>query len=149
MPQTEEASKSFYDKILPKLKGKKFPRPLYVIHEHHATRLHWDLRLEFDGVLESWALPKEPPAEEGVKRLAVQVEPHPLLYGLWEGTIPKGNYAGGVVQIWDTGTFETLERSENKIVVNLKGKKLKGKYILVKASFSGSKSNWLFFKSSE
>ncbi len=147
MSLDENAGRSFYDQILPKLAGRKFPRPLYMVHEHHATRLHWDLRLEFDGVLESWALPKEPPNVEGVKRLAVRVEPHPLLYGLWEGTIPKGNYGAGTVKIWDTGTFDTLERSEKKIVVNLKGRRLKGRYVLIKTSFGGSKNNWLFFKS--
>ncbi len=147
MSLDENAGRSFYDQILPKLAGRKFPRPLYMVHEHHATRLHWDLRLEFDGVLESWALPKEPPNAEGVKRLAVRVEPHPLLYGLWEGTIPKGNYGAGTVKIWDTGTFDTLERSEKKIVVNLKGRKLKGRYVLIKTSFGDSKNNWLFFKS--
>ncbi len=147
MAQNEEVSKNFYDEILPKLSGRKFSRPLYMVHEHNATRLHWDLRLEFDGVLESWALPKEPSLVKGVKRLAIHVEPHPLLYGLWEGTIPKGNYGAGTVKIWDTGTFDTLERSEKKIVVNIKGKKLKGQYVLIKISFVGSNDNWLFFKS--
>ncbi len=145
MPYDEEVGKSFYDQILPKLEGKKFPRPLYMIHEHHARKLHWDLRLEFNGVLESWALPKEPPTEPGVKRLAVHVEPHPLLYGLWEGTIPEGYYGAGVVKIWDTGTFDTLEKSEKKIVINIKGKKLEGKYVLLKLAGS-AKDNWLFFK---
>lgn len=141
-----EASKSFYDSILPKLEGKKFPRPLYMIHEHRARRLHWDLRLEFDGVLESWALPKEPLTEEGVERLAVHVEPHPLLYGLWEGKIPEGSYGAGIVKIWDTGTFEVLKKTEKTIIVNLKGKRLRERYALVKASFGGSGDNWLFFK---
>ncbi len=146
---SEEIGKTFYDEILPKLKDKKFPRPLYMIHRHESRKLHFDLRLEFKGVLESWAIPKEPPKEPGIKRLAILVEPHPLLYGLWHGRIPPGNYGAGTVKIWDTGTFETIEITDNAIVVNLKGKKLKGQYILVKTTFRGSKNSWLFFKKKE
>src|SRR3972149_4117880 len=110
----------------------------FVIHKHHASHLHWDLRLEMDGVLKSWAVPKEPPTTKEVKRLAVQVEDHPLEYASFEGTIPEGNYGAGKVEIWDNGKYVLLEKTSNKILFNLKGKKLTGNYILIKTSY-GSK----------
>lgn len=116
---------------------------IMVVHRHSATHLHWDLRLEFHGVLRSWAVPKEPPLESGVKRLAVQVEDHPLDYASFEGTIPEGQYGAGRVEIWDRGTFETSEETEDKIVVNIKGRKLKGNYCLIRMKRT---KNWLFFK---
>ncbi len=115
----------------------------YVIHKHAATHLHYDLRLEMDGVLKSWAVPKTPPTEPGVRRLAVQVEDHPLEYGSFEGTIPEGQYGAGTVEIWDRGTFTLLERTEDKLTVGIHGQKLKGVYFLVR--FKDMK-NWLFFK---
>ena len=119
--------------------------PRFVIQEHKATHLHWDFRLELDKVLKSWAVPKEPPKEERVKRLAVQVEDHDLDYISFEGTIPKGMYGAGTVKIWDKGTFKLIERTDNKIEFELKGKKLKGIYELVKFDKAGPKS-WLFFR---
>jgi len=110
--------------------------PKFVVQEHHATRLHWDFRLEKDGVLKSWAVPKGPPLEEGIKRLAMAVPDHPLDYGNFEGTIPEGDYGAGV-KIWDQGTYEVQEEIEQgkqkKKVLKfiLKGKKLKGLYTLV------------------
>lgn len=118
---------------------------IFVIHEHHATHLHWDLRLEMDGVLKSWAVPKSPPESKGTKRLAIQVEDHPLEYANFHGTIPEGNYGAGEVKIWDKGNYELLKKYPDKIILEFHGKKLKGKYCLVKTTFRNKKS-WLFFK---
>ncbi len=120
---------------------------LYMIHEHHASHLHWDLRLEEDGVLKSWAVPKEPPTKAGTKRLAVQVEDHPLAYAKFHGTIPEGNYGAGKVEIWDKGTYEVLEKNPKSLKIKIHGKKLNGDYVLVKTHY-GSKpeKSWLFFK---
>ena len=117
----------------------------FVVHEHHASHLHWDLRLEMDGVLRSWAVPKEPPEKTGIKRLAVQVEDHPLSYAKFHGTIPEGNYGAGGVKIWDKGTYKLIEKNSKKIIIEIKGKKLKGKYCLIKTNY-GNKKSWLFFK---
>jgi DNA ligase D-like protein (predicted 3'-phosphoesterase) len=116
---------------------------IYVIQKHAATNLHYDLRLEMDGVLKSWAVPKEPPVEFGVRRLAVQVEDHPIAYATFEGTIPKGEYGAGTVEIWDKGTFKMLDRKEDKLVLEIKGEKLRGQFVLVRFK---DKKNWLFFK---
>jgi DNA ligase D-like protein (predicted 3'-phosphoesterase) len=118
---------------------------IYVVHEHHAKNLHWDLRLEMDGALKSWAVPKEPPIAKGTKRLAIQVEDHPLDYADFHGTIPEGNYGAGEVKIWDKGDYKILKKYPKKIIIEIHGKKLKGKYCLVKANFHNQKS-WLFFK---
>ncbi len=115
----------------------------FVIQYHQATRLHYDFRLEMDGVLKSWAVPKEPPTESGVKRLAVQVEDHELSYMDFEGTIPEGMYGAGKVEIWDKGVYTLEHRSKDKIVFTLQGEKLSGDYVLVR--FKGDK-NWLLFK---
>jgi len=124
---------------------KKNKSQIYMIHEHHASHLHWDLRLEMDGVLKSWAVPKQPPKVKGEKRLAIQVEDHPLAYAKFHGIIPEGNYGAGKVIIWDNGDYELLKKYPNKIILELHGKKLKGKYCLVKTTFRNKKS-WLFFK---
>lgn len=116
---------------------------IFVIHEHHASHLHWDLRLEMDGVLKSWAVPKEPPLVEGIKRLAIQVEDHPLEYASFEGTIPEGSYGAGKVTIFDKGEFFLKEKTDKKIEFELKGKKLNGKYVLIKFK---EEKQWLFFK---
>jgi len=125
------------------------PRPVYAIQEHHARNLHWDLRLEFDGVLKSWAIPKEPPAGEGVKRLAVATEDHPLAYASFEGNIPKGEYGAGEVKVWDKGTFNVLEQGKGKYVMDIKGEKLSGPYVLIQTRMAGNPRNWLFFRKKE
>jgi len=121
--------------------------PIFVIQKHRARNLHWDFRLEMDGALKSWAVPKEPPSEAGLKRLAVQVEDHELDYADFEGEIPEGEYGAGTVEIWDKGTYELLSRKENKIVVELHGERLKGKYMLMQ--FGKEKKNWLFFRAKD
>ena len=127
----EEITASFCQQIIEKFDKKDLARPVDVIQEHHAKKLHWDLRFEIDNTLKSWALPKIPPEKEGERRLAVQVEDHPLEYALFEGEIPEGNYGAGQVTIWDRGTFVMMEREGKKLVVDVKGEKLKGKYCLL------------------
>jgi len=117
----------------------------YLIHKHAASHLHWDLRLEMGGVLKSWAIPKEPPTEARTKRLAVQVEDHPIEYAEFSGTIPEGHYGAGTVEIWDKGTYVPVSTADDKLVVNINGERLKGKYVLVKTKF-GKGNNWIFFK---
>jgi len=119
--------------------------PIFVVHKHQATRLHWDLRLEMDGVLKSWAVPKEPPRKISVKRLAIQVDDHPLDYADFEGEIPENEYGAGTVEIWDKGEYNLIERETNSLKFELLGKKLKGIYILYKFPKAGDKV-WLFFK---
>jgi DNA ligase D-like protein (predicted 3'-phosphoesterase) len=131
---------------IPKVKKRSKGSPIYVIQKHWATRLHHDLRLEFEGVLKSWAVPKDPLEANKRRLLAVQVEDHPLDYANFEGLIPEGQYGAGKVKIWDKGTFELINKKENKIIFKINGKKLKGNYVLVK--FKPPK-NWLFFKKKE
>lgn len=118
---------------------------IFVVQKHRATHLHYDFRLQVGRVLKSWAIPKEPSTKPGTKRLAVQVEDHALSYVRFQGTIPKGHYGAGTVKIWDRGTYKTLTRTKNKIDFVLKGKRLKGRYFLVKFPKAGAKS-WLLFK---
>jgi len=117
----------------------------FVIHEHHATRLHWDLRLEIKKTLKSWALPKKPPLKSGIKRLAIAVEDHSIEYIDFEGEIPEGQYGAGSVKIWDKGSYTLLENVENSLKLKFFGKKLKGIYILFKFPKLGDNA-WLFFK---
>lgn len=120
---------------------------IFVIHKHWASNLHWDLRLEMEGVLKSWAVPKEPPVKKGIKRLAISVEDHPLDYADFKGIIPKGNYGAGKVEIWDNGTYELLKKTEKEIEINFFGKKIKGKYVLIKIPYGNKpKKSWLWFK---
>jgi len=116
---------------------------------HDATRLHWDLRLEMDGVLRSWAVPKGPSANPADKRLAVKVEDHPLEYGDFEGVIPEGNYGAGTVVVWDRGIWEPLEDpyeglEKGKLLFNLKGYKLHGRWTLIK--LKKTEKEWLLIK---
>ncbi|MBA4021772.1 MAG: ATP-dependent DNA ligase [Gordonia sp.] len=113
--------------------------PMFVIQEHHARRLHYDFRLERDGVLVSWAVPKNLPLEGDKNRLAVQTEDHPIDYGDFEGDIPAGEYGGGHVEIWDRGTYETEKWRDKEIIVRLHGERIQGRYALIK---TGDK-NWL------
>ena len=119
---------------------------IFVVHEHNATHLHYDLRLQIGGVLRSWAIPKEPPEKEGIKRLAIQTEDHPLGYVNFEGKIPEGEYGAGKVEIWDKGTFELRKREEKEIVVTLHGEELKGDYVLIRTKYGKKGKGWLFFK---
>jgi DNA ligase D-like protein (predicted 3'-phosphoesterase) len=122
-------------------------KPIFVIHKHKATNLHYDFRMEKDGVLKSWAVPKEPPREMGVRRLAIQVEDHELGYESFEGVIPEGMYGAGTVEIWDKGHYVPMKLEPAELIFDLKGKKLNGVYCLIKMKPSLTKDkNWLFFK---
>jgi len=102
------------------------------------------MRLEINGVLKSWAIPKTPPTEKGIKRLAVQTEDHSIEYANFEGIIPEGSYGTGSVEIWDKGTFEIEEREKDKLVIHIYGNKLEGRYCLIR--LKEQEKNWLFFK---
>ena len=120
---------------------------IYAIQEHHASHLHWDLRLEQNKVLKSWAIPKKPSDNPKIKRLAIQVEDHSLGYEKFEGTIPEGEYGAGEVEIWDKGSYVLLEAAPGKKVFEIQGKELKGRYCLIKLkSKEQNDKNWLFFK---
>jgi len=117
-------------------------RARFVVHEHHARHLHWDLRLEHRGVLVSFAVPKTPPVEPKTRRLAIPVEDHELSYIDFEGEIPEGQYGAGTVKVWDSGEYELLSWGEKKIDLRFFGSKLKGRYVLTKMR----DKQWLFFK---
>ena len=137
---------------------KSSSEPIFVVHEHHARRLHYDVRLEHKGVLKSWAVPKGPPLDRKTKHLAVQTEDHPLDYASFHGTIPKGNYGAGQVSIWDSGTYENIGKKDGKPITldqafekgHLKilfhGKKLKEVYSLIK---TGRERQWLMIQTPE
>jgi bifunctional non-homologous end joining protein LigD len=148
--------------VTPEPGGERLPRGgtartlLFVVQKHHASHLHYDLRLEWDGVLLSWAVPKGPSLDPSVKRLAMAVEDHPIDYADFEGIIPEGEYGGGTVMVWDKGTYipdapdvgESVEKGELKFTLH--GKKLKGSWVLVRtgsryAADRGSRS-WLLIK---
>jgi bifunctional non-homologous end joining protein LigD len=127
--------------------GAKVPRketkaPRFVVQEHHARRLHWDFRLERDGVLVSWAVPKGVPMDPKTNHLAVHVEDHPLDYIDFAGDIPAGNYGAGKVLIWDSGTYETEKWSDREVMVILHGKRLRGRYVL----FRTNGENWMIHR---
>ena len=130
--------------------------PIFVVQRHAARRLHFDFRVQINGALASWAVPKGPPQEVGEKRLAVHVEDHPIEYAKFEGDIPKGNYGAGHVDIWDQGTFEVegpesaaaqVERGDFKF--RLTGERLNGRYVLVKMRNSERGNEWLFIRKSD
>jgi len=123
----------------------------FVVHEHHASRLHYDFRLEISGVLKSWAIPKGPSMNPAEKRLAIMVEDHPLEYGDFEGIIPQGHYGAGPVLLWDAGKFLPEEDPEaslkkGKLSFLLEGKKLKGSFSLALMTRGGTGKEWLLIK---
>src|SRR5207247_1570139 len=127
--------------------------PIFVVHDHRARRHHYDLRLEIDGALASWAVPKEPSADPATKRLAVETEDHPLEYATFEGHIPEGEYGGGESRIWDRGDYQTVpageasaQRKKGHLDVELHGERLRGRWHLIRTR-SGRKASWLLFKS--
>jgi bifunctional non-homologous end joining protein LigD len=127
--------------------GARVPRkeskaPRFVVHEHHARRLHWDFRLEHDGVLVSWAVPKGVPADPKKNHLAVHVEDHPLDYIDFAGVIPAGNYGAGQVSIWDHGSYEIEKWSDREVMVILHGTRLQGRYVL----FRTNGENWMIHR---
>lgn len=140
-----QKKRKFKETPEPEGKISQTSKNIFVVQEHHASHLHWDFRLEIDGVLKSWAIPKRPPKTKNVKRLAIQTEDHPIEYAEFEGTIPEGHYGAGQVKIWDKGTFELLEKTPTKIKFRLKGKELDGDYELTRFKKIGEKK-WLFFK---
>jgi len=134
---------------------KKAASLLYVIQKHRATQLHYDFRLEWNGVLLSWAVPKGPSLDPSVKRLAMQVEDHPVEYGDFEGVIPAGEYGGGTVMVWDRGTWEPEQAdveaaiTKGDLKFTLHGEKLKGSWVLVRTRGYGGrpgKTSWLLIK---
>jgi bifunctional non-homologous end joining protein LigD len=159
MPLNEYRKKRDF-KISPEPSGEntepKTPKSslIYVIQKHRASQLHYDFRLEFGGTLLSWAVPKGPSLDPSVKRLAMQVEDHPVDYASFEGVIPEGEYGGGTVMVWDQGTWTpespdvaaALEKGDLKFTLH--GKKLKGSWVLVRTRGYGSssKTSWLLIK---
>jgi bifunctional non-homologous end joining protein LigD len=137
-------------------KTKKIAQRIFVVQKHAARSLHYDFRLEVNGVLKSWAVPKGPPLEPHERRLAVMTEDHPIEYAQFAGTIPKGNYGAGSVEIWDSGGFELFSPDEDPaekleqghLKVRLHGKKLKGLYALVRTEMHNQR-DWLLIKMEE
>ena len=113
--------------------------PRFVVQEHHATALHWDVRLERDGVLVSWAVPKGLPPDPRVDHLAVHTEDHPMSYIDFEGEIPEGEYGGGIVHLWDTGTYELEKWRDREVIVVLHGERARGRYVF----FQTNGRNWM------
>jgi len=140
------SKRSFTETPEPKGGEKKPESLIYVIQEHNARRLHWDLRLESGGVLKSWAVPKGIPEASNERHLAVETEDHPYEYSSFEGEIPKGQYGAGTVKIWDKGHYTPKLWENDKIEVILNGERLHGRYVLVRFKKSDDKKNWLLLK---
>jgi bifunctional non-homologous end joining protein LigD len=131
------------DPVAPDGPGRRF-----VIQEHHARRLHWDVRLEHDGVLASWAVPKGLPTDPDTIRLAVRTEDHPIEYLEFSGEIPAGEYGGGVMTIWDAGTYETEKWNPREVIVRLRGERAAGRFVFIRTDRGGSgKDGWLLRRS--
>ncbi len=127
--------------------GERGTRPIFVVQRHDARRLHYDFRLERDGALASWAVPKGVPLEPGARALAVHVEDHPLEYASFHGEIPQGQYGGGTVEIWDSGTYDLVEEKPGgQLTFELSGSRLRGRWSLVPAHLDGKEQNWLLIK---
>ncbi len=150
-----QEKRNFQQTPEPAAQNERSGKSRFVVQEHHATRLHYDFRMETDGVLKSWAVPKGPSMNPKDKRLAVMTEDHPVKYLNFEGTIPKGNYGAGEMYVWDTGTYELEEETSyekaleaGKVKFTLHGEKLKGTFQLVKLKNS-EKNEWLLIKSGD
>src|SRR5947209_18487442 len=115
----------------------------FVVQEHHARRLHWDLRLEHDGVLASWAIPNGIPDNPKENRKAVRTEDHPLEYIDFEGQIPKGEYGAGKMKIWDSGTYDAEKFRDDEVILTFRGERLNGRYALFQA---GSAKDWMIHR---
>src|SRR5262245_7643771 len=125
----------------------KAKEPIFVVQRHDARRLHYDFRLERNGALASWAVPKGVPLEPGEQHLAVHVEDHPLDYATFAGEIPAGNYGAGTVEIWDSGTYDLVEEKRNGgLTVRLHGERLNGLWTLIPARLGGNEKNWLLIR---
>lgn len=118
----------------------------FVVHEHDSSHLHYDFRLELEGILRSWVIPKGPSMNPSEKRLALLVQDHPLDYIDFEGVIPQGHYGAGAVVIWDRGSYELLEQEQGKLGFILKGQKLKGAFTLMRLKGRGRGNEWLLIK---
>jgi DNA ligase D-like protein (predicted 3'-phosphoesterase) len=141
-------------------KPRRSGRPIFVIQRHDASTLHYDFRLEVDGVLKSWAVPKGPPEKSGQRHLAVPTEDHPIAYADFEGVIPKGQYGAGTVEIWDSGTYRNLRAEidgmepvamsdsldEGKVEVFLDGRRLKGNYALIRMEGDEDEERWIMLR---
>lgn len=128
----------------PAAEVKKTGKRRFVVQEHHARNLHYDFRIEMGGVLRSWAVPKGPPLEPGIRRLAVRVDDHPVGYVDFEGVIPGGQYGAGQVAIWDRGTYALKYDGKDKIEIIMRGEKMRGQYTLVQTH--NNPKNWLLMK---